>query len=208
MRTKSLALTALAVAALPFGAHAQDFEGTVTYRMSMAGMTMEMTQFIKGKKLRQEMAGPMGNMVVIMDSEAGKMSMSAPGQPPMVMDIESMKAMAGAEAQAAAQADIEVSATGEKETIAGHDCEHFLIKQATNETDVCAATGLGFHMSSMEGGVGGGAAPAGWEKLRDRFADGFFPLKMTTTTPQGSMVMEAVTLEKKSLSDDLFKIEG
>lgn len=207
MHVRRIATALLAVAALPLGAQGQDFEGTVTYRMSMGGMSMDVKHFVKGKSFRQETDSPMGTMVVIMDSEAGKVSMAAPGQAPMVMGIEEMKAMAGAQAQEAEQAEVDVTPTGQKETIAGHECEHYLVKQGENEMDICAATGLGFYMNSMDGGMGGGA-PTGWEKVRDRFEDGFFPLKVTTATPQGSMQMEAVSLERKSLSDDLFKIEG
>jgi len=55
--------------------------------------------------------------------------------------------------------------------------------------------------------AGGGDALA-WERLRERFSDGFFPLEISTTTPDGVMLMEVVTLERMSLSDDLFRIDG
>jgi hypothetical protein len=154
------------------------------------------------------MSSPMGDMAMVMDLESGRMAMFAPGHPdPMVMSIDEMRAMGG---DIAPSADFTVTPTGRTETVAGHACEHYLIEQGEQRSDVCAASGLGFYTSAMGGGMGGGggATALALEKLRDQFADGFFPLKVSMSTPQGAMEMEVVSLERASLSDDLFKIDG
>lgn len=203
MKFARMAALALAAAALPTPAAAQDFEGTVTYKMTMGPMTMDMTQFIKGKKVRQEMGSPMGNVVTIIDTETGRMGMQVPGQPMQVMDMEAMKAMAG-QAAGAEAAKPEVTATGQTETIAGYSCEHYKLVQGAQQVDVCVASGLGF----IAGSGDGPASSLDMDELRELFKDGYFPLKMTASTPQGDMVMEAVSLERKSLSDTLFNISG
>jgi hypothetical protein len=184
---RSAALT-LAMAALPAFGAAQDFEGTVTYRMSMGTMDVDMKQSIKGTKIRQEMDSPMGTIVSIVDTETGKVGMQVPGQPMQVMDLNALQAMSGQ----AKDAQMEVTATGRTETVAGHECQHYTIKQGPQAVDVCVATGLGFL-------IGGGNSPGtslDLDMLKEEFKDGYFPLKLTVDTPQGQMVMEAVSLER------------
>lgn len=201
MRFTRIATLALAAAALPVAVSAQaEFEGTIQYQMSMAGMSMDMTQHVKGKKIRQEMNMGMGAVVTVIDFDSGTMVVQMPGQPIRTMSMDDMRAMAGQQLE---EGDLDVTATGNKETVAGHECEHYIVKQDGQEADICAATGLGFVIASM-GTPGSGA----WDKFQAQFKDGFLPLKMSVSTPEGQMTLQAVGVERKSLSDDLFKLDG
>ena len=203
MRFTRIATLALAAAALPVAVSAQaEFEGTIQYQMSMAGMSMDMTQHVKGKKIRQEMNMGMGAVVTIIDFESGTMAVLMPGQPVRTMSMDDVRAMAGQ--QANLDGEVDVTATGNKETVAGHECEHYIVKQDGQEADICAATGLGFVMASMGTTPGSGA----WDKLQAQFKDGFLPLKMSVSTEQGQATLQAVSVQRKSLSDDLFKLDG
>jgi hypothetical protein len=59
------------------------------------------------------------------------------------------------------------------------------------------------------GGMGGGEtapgiSPAQMAVLRERFADGFFPLKITSSEAGGA-VLEVVSLERGIVDDALFR---
>lgn len=201
MRMTRIAGLALAAMVLPAAVSAQeDFEGTIRYQMTMSGMSMEMTQHVKGKKLRQDMDMGMGAMSTVIDFEAGTLTMMMPGGGVQTMSMSDLQAMAGVSDE---DMDIEVTATGQTETVAGHQCEHFIVKQTQGEADICAAKGLGFVMASMGASS---ASMKAWEELRARFNEGFLPLKVTMNTEQGQATMQALSVERKSLSDDLFKI--
>lgn len=85
---------------------------------------------------------------------------------------------------------------------------------AENTINMCVATDLGYYF--MGGGAGGGrgmaASPAPGmseqmqQKIREMFGDGFFPLKMTMSQNGQNITMVAKSIEKKSVSDDIFRI--
>ena len=210
-------IAALLAALLPFAASAQAasdeaFEGKVTYRTSMGGMAVEVTQFIKGKRLRQDIDSPMGKIVIIFDAEAGKLATTGPGQPKRVMSFDDMRR---GSPRGNRSSEVEITTTGRRDTIAGHPCEHYLIKQGRNELDICTATGFGFYGAPLELGLGaagslerelGGEGLGAWEKkLKDTFKDGFFPLKISTKTPMGPVEMVAEKVERLKLLDYVFE---
>jgi hypothetical protein len=103
-----------------------------------------------------------------------------------------------------------VTATGRKETIAGHECEYYVMGDKA-ETEVCSAKGLGMFMmgqSPMGGGPASLAALAAMSTNPDAvklFADGFFPLKVVNVKGgKNEVVMEATRVEKKTLEASLF----
>ena len=89
----------------------------------------------------------------------------------------------------------EIVRTGRKETIAGYECEHWLVKGVEHEIDACVASGLGtFTMSA------GREREDAWTgALRDQQG---FPLKVTRVG--GAAVMEVTKIEKKALDASLF----
>ena len=68
----------------------------------MAGMNMQVTQSVKGSMIRQEMQGPMGAMVNIVDTESSMMTTIMPAQK-MYMRVDMNAMMEQYAQQSAAQ---------------------------------------------------------------------------------------------------------
>jgi hypothetical protein len=190
------------------GASAQtNFEGVIAYDVTMAGMNMQITQMVKGTMIRQEMQGPMGQMVNLTDTESGVLTTLMPAQKMyMRMDLKAMAQQMGQDAKAQQPKPEDFKSTGEKETIAGQSCEHYSYTQESMTLDVCIAQGLGFvplMSAGMNQGAGQAADVAEWKK---RFPNGFLPLEMNMTGQGQTMTMRATSVEKKSLGADLFKV--
>jgi hypothetical protein len=136
----------------------------------------------------------------------------------------------GGDAQPTTPTNVEIRPTGRTETVAGIECEHVLIVADGTEVDVCGAKGMGWHsaaapamggMGAMARGMGGpgrgmgrgmggaetpaGLSPAQMAMLRERFADGFFPLKLSSSQGGRDVTMEVVSLERRTLDDSLFR---
>lgn len=190
------------------------FEGTVAYTMNNAGMAIDVTHYVKGNKLRQEMSVPqMGEIIALMEMGTGQMSMLMPAQKMyMTMDVGALARQA---AQEEGGEEPDITLTGEKETIAGHECEHVTFSTNGGQFDMCAARDLGYYFMGGEGASGGmgrgGGPPAGMNPkveaaLRRHFGDGFFPLEVTVTQGGNVVTLVATSVEQKSLSDDLFVV--
>jgi hypothetical protein len=210
MRFRSTLAIAFALAVPATGVAAQAFEGVVTQKMSAGGMNAEMTVYVKGDKFRQDMSGMgMPGSAVVVDGSKNeifmlmseqKMYMRVPAPPPR-------------QGEGAA---VQFTATGRKETIAGHECEHYTVKADNTDVDVCVATGLGVFygtgggnpMGGRRGGGGGGdgMSNAAMRELARQFKDGFFPLKIQSQTDRGPVSIEVTKIEKKAVSDDMFVI--
>lgn len=220
MRTMTRTTTFLSLALMMVGAGTaagqKNFEGVVTYQMSAGGMDMEMVQMVKGGQIRQELNNPMGQMVSIMNEAKGTVVVLLPAQKMyMQMDVEAAKEQARQmNPQMADEANqikpTDFKATGEKETIAGHACEHYAAEKGGNKVDVCAATGMGYVLGGMGGRPGGRGGQSGLgmdlADFQKQFPNGFFPLKMTMEAMGQTVTMEATKIEAKQLGDDLFKI--
>lgn len=210
-----------ALAALPAGAAAQGFEGTVAARMTMAeGRAADVLYSIKGDKSRVESrlegASPevqkMGPSVMIMDASTGEMIHLMPGQK-MYMRMNPRDMAKGMESEDQKPVDFKLTKTGRKETIAGYPCEHWLM--GDDQTDVCLAKGLGFWGMTGEAGRGALSKLPGFRRqqietqlarhpeLRELADGGAFPLKVESADKKFSMVVTQI--EKKKLSDDLFR---
>lgn len=204
---------AIAVLLAPIGISAQQqFEGRIAYDMQMNGMAMQMTQAIKGSRIRAEVSGvpAIGDMVSLMDSEKMEMIMIVPAQQAyMVMSLgdlaQTVQMQTGDE-------DPQVERTGERETVAGHRCENVKVTMATNSMTMCIATDLGFYFmgGTGPGGVGPSSAlginPRLEEKFREMFSDGFFPLKVASTGGSQNISMTATSIEPGPVADDAFVV--
>ncbi|MGH7631619.1 MAG: DUF4412 domain-containing protein [Gemmatimonadales bacterium] len=207
------ALTACFLFVAPAPLSAQGFEGTVTYTMNPAsGKPGQLVYHVKGTKIRADITGatggPPGGIYMLMDGAAGTMMSVMPAQKVyMTMDLkamgERMKQHAGHKKPGG-----KITKTGKTETIAGHKCEHYLMGEK-QDTDVCAAKGLGMFMGgSGGGGMGRGfALPAGYEEYAEFAKHGFLPLKVAAIrNGREEVVMEATSVEKKSLDASLFAV--
>jgi hypothetical protein len=212
IRTASALMAAFVLAPVALAAQ-EPFQGTVAYSMQMNDMNIDMVHHVKGGKVRQEMSGVpgMGDMIVLLDMNTMQMNMLMPAQKAyMSMDLN---AMANAQLGQNEMETPDVTRTGEMETVAGHQCENVRIVMKEGTVNMCVASDLGYYF--MGGGAGGGrnvASPAAGmseemqEKIREMFSDGFFPLRMTMSQNGQNIRMTATSIQKKSVSDDLFVI--
>lgn len=199
MKTRiAVILAAAAAAALPAAARAQGaFEGVVTFNMEAGRGPATMQYSIKGPNVRMDMSmgGGMA-MYTLFNADTKTMNMVMPERQ-MYMEYSAgdMPAMADSTANKA-----RLTWTGQKETIAGYECEHATITGANGgTTDVCLAKGLGTFVSPGGGMRGRGAMGGGWESA----VRGMFPLKVQMG---GRVTMEATKIEKKTLDPSLFKV--
>jgi len=198
------------------------FEGVVAYKLTGKGAATEMTQMYKGTKSRTEVTSGAQSTAMIMDGATGTMTILMPPQKQyMVMDMKTMgqglggllgKGSKGTGGSGAGMPGSipKITATGRKETIAGHECEYYVMGDK-GEMEVCSAKGLGMFMmgqSPMGGALSSMASLAAMATNSDAaklFADGFFPLKVVNTEHgKKEVVMEATRVEKKTLEASLF----
>ena len=189
------------------------FEGMVKGTMSADGMNIEMVQYMKGSMARVDMTMDDGmSMSTIFDAKSGKMLMIVHDQK-MWMDAAMMSAMIPGASEASANASKveipEFRRTERVETIAGHECRHYILLLDGVEVDVCAAPGLGCFIPGAPAGLSRGNAtsvpelPKDAERWLKEFPDGFFILSMTTDNGDASYTAQA--LEPGSPPDELFR---
>ena len=211
MRFIPVAAAAL-VAVAPASAQSA-FEGVVTYRLTTEGRTVDVTYMTKGDRARSEMTMDGMAIAMLMDASATTMTTLMPSEKMyMTMDLSRMRQQAQADTTTQ-----QFTATGRNETIAGHECEHYLTGTGQN-TDMCVATGLGYYLGGGAAGrrgpgSGGGSygmprpGDARMAAFRAKFSDGFFPLRLTIT--EGGKVttdMVVTAIERRALADDLFTV--
>ncbi len=200
MKTRIVMAAALAGATLgrPVAARAQGaFEGVVTFTMDAGRGPATMQYSIKGANVRMDMS--MGGMEVYTlfntDTKTSDMVM-----PMRQMYMEYSAPDVAAMADSAARPKI--TWTGQKETIAGYECEDATITAADGlTTEVCLAREMGTFVPAGggRGGRGRGAISGSWEQA----VGNAFPLKVRQN---GRVIMEATKIEKKSLDPSLFKV--
>ncbi len=202
----------------PGAAVAQAFEGTVVAVISAGGTNIESEQLVRGRMIRQNMSMSGNSVSIITDGASGKTIMINHPQK-MWMDMAAMNQMMGRMgrgAPPAAEAPKEmppIERTERVETIAGHECRHYVVTGPSGKVDLCAATGMGIVLPGgppAMGGMGRGQGPAmpalpDAEVWMRAFRDGFFVLKMEATTPQGVMSWVVKSVERKSVPDDAFR---
>ena len=217
MRSISFIAAALLVTPPVTAAAQQTFEGVVEYDMISDNHSIHTIYYQKGSHVRMEMNMGGQASAMIMDGTTGTMTTLVPSQK-MYMTMN-FRAMAGEMRQHRDSVHLpKITATGRHETIAGRDCEHVLMTndQDPGTADICVARGMGYYMSG--GGGGRRAAQDFWSgipnaddpryaEFRRQFANGFFPLKMEMRDEHGKvgMTMVATKIDRRGLSDDLFK---
>jgi len=178
---------------------------------------IQMSYYLKGDHARIESkAGDRPEMAntMIMDLQAGKMTTLMPSQKSYITtDFKQMREAAG---QSGSLTFPKLTATGKKETVAGYQCEHYLVGD-DEEIDMCVAKGLGYFGMGGAGRTGGfgsflfspemkaeAAANPEWSRLLE---GGAFPLKVTNAKGgQTTMSSEVTSVERKKLDDSLFTV--
>jgi hypothetical protein len=178
----------------PARAEAQAFEGLVTAKITLGEGGREAREVhyaLRPGLVRIEMPGRGdARSVMIMDQTAKTTTMLMPAMKKyMVMPIPENTG----EPREATRPPGEVVRTGKKETIAGYECEHWVVKGGEHDVDACVAAGLGaFTMPAR------GRESAWTSVLRDQRG---FPLKVAR---DGNTIMEVTKIEKKPLDASLF----
>ncbi|HEU0174005.1 MAG TPA: DUF4412 domain-containing protein [Blastocatellia bacterium] len=199
------------------------FEGMVTARMFGEKQPMEFRYAIKGNRTRFEaMISPDASKraVMLMDMSSGTQTTLIP-QSKMYMTVnwgelaEEMTQNAG---KGSSGNFPKVTSTGKTETVAGLNCEHWILGDK-QDMDMCLAKGMGyFGFGGQSGGI--------LDKLKNlalrekikaqldanpefaKFVEGgAFPLKMShVENGQSKTIMEVTGIERKSLDDSLFTV--
>ena len=185
------------------------FEGTV--RLSMKSPKQDQPTYIdysmKEGFLRMDIAVTDGReagktITSIWDLNKHEMAMLMPEQKMYMV----MKAPDIAAAAQQASPNVQVEKTGETEKILGYTATKYIIKDNDHHqtSEVWAAEGLGTFMMGRSSPMGrnGGLSPVEKELI----SRGFFPLRLINRDASGTETfrMEAVSVDKKSLSDGFF----
>jgi hypothetical protein len=199
MRARTSFLLAAAVVAAPSLAAAQGaFEGVITFQVNAGQAGPSTMQYsVKGNHVRMDVSAEGMTMFTLYDGAAKTVDMVIPMQQMYMQRTVDPQALA----DSATSRKHDITWTGRKETVAGHECEHATVSDGAGKTsDVCLAKGLGTFVQ-MNGGMRGrgGAQGGGWEG----HVGDTFPLKVEQ---DGRTVMEATKIEKKSLDASLFEI--
>jgi hypothetical protein len=197
---------------------AQEFEGVVNIKMHAGAEPMNMVYQIKGQRTRMEMNGPQGPAVVLMDMSAGSVTTLMP-QMKMYMSMD-LANIAGRTTPSGTGTLPKLTATGKKETVAGHSCEHWLVGDQ-QDVDMCLAKGLGYFGMGQGPGRGGLsdalklfsrdpktaaqiAADPQWSKLME---GGAFPMKISRIeNGVARPMMEVTGVERRKIDDSLFNV--
>jgi hypothetical protein len=213
--------TVLILAAWPAAAAGQEFEGAIYAQMLAQGKTIDVVYYVKGLRSRIEATSPeiqkqsVGPAITISDGNTGEMITIMPAQKMYtrmnVKDVQEIGKALDAKDRDHKLPDLTFRRTGRKETVAGHECEHWLV--GPDQTDMCIAKGLGFWGASGQSGIGAlskagflerrdiEAQLARYPELRELAEHGAFPLKVNGQ----NFTMVVTRIEKKRLGDDLFR---
>jgi len=190
------------------GAAQGSFEGTVTLTVTQpGGQTHQMTYYQLGSRVRHETEANGVTMATIVDGSTGDAMTLMPQQKQyLVFNLKTMgtqmarlgQGMSGTAGPMPDFSKVKVTATGQRETVAGIACTHYLFESTEVDThgqaDICGASGMGF--LSVPGGAGLSSlatASASNPRLAELARQGFFPLKMTITDPHGQQTVWQVT---------------
>jgi hypothetical protein len=190
----------LAIAAFPLTLGAQSFEGAITIRMAARGGAppQEMEYLARNGNVRVTIAAPTGAISILGLAAESKTYVLMEAQR-MYMEVPPPDSAAVAKV-----GEVKITKTGRIETIAGLSCEHIVVEApgtaSPQKADVCMTKGLGPFVNPMANVAGGRMTE--WQKQLAQ--DGGFPLKVTLG--DGTVPLEVTKIEKKRVSDTLFRI--
>jgi len=193
-RVLAVTMMALSVAA------GQDFEGSVTFRVTGQEHVQSIRYLTKGTKIRLEAQEGEMQVVILMDVGVQSITMLMPAAR-MYME---MPADMGSDEPENLPTDFRM--TGKKETILGYVCEQIVIGQEGGETEAWVTKGLG---RFLQAGFPARSSSAVMKRIEEELLQkGYFPLRMITRAADrsGEVRMEATTIEKSKLADELFSI--
>lgn len=174
---------------------AGSFEGEVDYHITAKDTTMEVRDFIKGKKLKMDSVAKGHESSMIMDMNTHQMMTVMPQQK-MYMTMampegdKTKKPMEG-----------KFYKSGKTQVILGKTCEEWIYEGKNGQGSVWCAAGMGNFMAM---GKPGSSANYWADVVK---AKGLFPLKVVYKDKTGNvaMTMEATKIEEKSLDEFLFE---
>lgn len=196
--------------ALPVALCAASFEGKVFFKVTDAkGKTAEMSQSIKGDKMRMESPGKAKGAMIVDGSKKEMLMMMDDEKMYMVMAVPDAAVEAGK--QAKEEATIEKTSTTEK--ILGYTATKYISTDKDgSKTELWLAEGLGSFMSMNQGGGGGGMFGGGrgskpsptWERALS--GTELFPLRVVIKDKKDKETFrqEVTSIEKQKLPDTLF----
>lgn len=208
----------------PLTARAQGtFEGTVNGTMTTNGKSVPFRYSQLGSRIRTEYTMEGHTVATIYDATTGDMTYIMPEQKKyMIWNMREMSglarqmagAMGGKGHDAPDWSKMKVTPTGQRETIAGISCEHYLFEstdtqQKHHPLDMCGASGLGF--MGMAGQTKS-MMPSTIAMLRSQNPEmaklarqGFFPLKMSITEESGGFTWTVTQIERGRPEAGLFQ---
>lgn len=214
--------TCLAIAfAAPASLQAQTgFQGSITYQMTVEGMSVKMTMASKGPWTRtdMELPGMPGQMFVLMntDSMVARTVMLEMGMyvemdlKAMMSEAEGLLPQSTRDSLAAQMATASFEALGTSDEIAGYPCRNYRFRTGTEQMESCVATGLG----SIGGQLGANNPMSGMmpsmpdmAAYAKEFPDGFLALRVRLLKDGAwEPLMEATKLDRTLPGDEIFKL--
>jgi len=174
-----------------------DFEGKIVLKILDEGNSFDVDYFIKGDKMKMEMNAAEGAMAILFNKSENKTYMIMPQQS-MYMEFNVMDMMGSEELDAD---DPDITKTGEYLDINGYKCEKWIIKENNEIVEAWMTDELGsFFMMDNPFAMNSKT----WQQ---ELAGNFFPMRVDVVEgSEKQKVLEVVSVNKMSLSNDLFVI--
>lgn len=100
-----------------------------------------------------------------------------------------------------------IKRTGKKKTIAGYECEQFIIKRENEETEIWGTKKLSHLVSTLSKALGADATNGAEGAITEVMKRGIYPLRSVTRV-EGQLIesQEVTRIEPKALNTDLFSL--
>jgi len=176
------------------------FEGKVEYKMTNDDETTSMTYFVKDENIKIDVAGE-EKASMIFNIKDNTMLMIMPEEK---MYMEMKFDAAADKMDEMKEKENNYKKTGEKKEILGYTCEKWIFKDDDGEVETWLTKELGSFMFFSDP-MGGEKTKPEWQSKLE--SAGYFPMEFTTRDDSGDIEthMEVTSVEKKSLSSDMFK---
>lgn len=176
------------------------FEGTISYEVDMGGSLMRLAISARGRRVRQEMDMPGSNIVskgtyqLIEYDKHSVITVVPVMKRYMVLDFAMTRRPPDAARDSARDKALAgISATGRKETVAGVECEVYVVKDRPGD-EWCITSALGHFLGLEEGSRAtpfGGGPPTG--AFMRNFKGGAVLLRMRMTGSDGHDITVVAT---------------